>query len=78
MPWNLSENSLLRSFEDLIGVISLGVGGAAGAGVGPGSWEVSWMTLTVQFILMTSNLSHDGIPRVAVPGVSATYQQEFI
>ena len=78
MPWNLSWNSLMRSTVDLIGVVFLGVGSAAGAGVGPGSWEVSWMTLTAQFILMTYNLSHDRSPKMAGPGVSATYQQEFI
>ena len=54
MPWNLSKNSLMRSSVDLIGGVFLGVGCAAGAWVGPGSWEVSWMTMTVQFILMTS------------------------
>ena len=56
MPWNLSGNSLMRSTVDLIGVAFMGVVGAAGSYVGPGSWEVSWMTLTAQFILMTSNL----------------------
>ena len=75
MPWNLSGNFLRRSSVDLIGTVLLGVGGA---GVGPGRWEVSWMTLTAQFILTTFNLSHDGIPRIAGPGVSSTYQQEFI
>ena len=36
------------------------------------------MTLTAQFILTTSNISHDGTPRMAGPGVSTTYGQEFI
>ena len=75
MPWNLSGNFLMRFSANLIGAVSLGVGGA---GVGPGRQEASWMTLTAQFILTTSNLSHDGSPRMAGPGVSATYQQEFI
>ena len=75
MPWNLSGNFLMRSSVDLIGTVFLGV---AGAGVGPGRWEMPWMTLTAQFILTTSNLSHDRIPSMAGPGVSATYQQEFI
>ena len=65
----------MRLSVDLIGTVFLGTGGA---GVGPGRWEVSWMTLIAQFILTTSNLSHDGSPRMAGPGVSATYQQEFI
>ena len=65
----------MRSSVDLIGAVFLGVGGA---GVVPGRQEVPWMTLTAQFILTTSNLSHDGIPRMAGPEVSATYQQEFI
>ena len=75
MPWNLCGNALMRSSVDLIGAVFLGIGGA---GVGPGSWEVSWMTLTAQFILMTSNLSHDWSPRMAGPGMSVTSQQEFI
>ena len=75
IPWNLSGNFLMRSSVDLIGAVFLGVGGA---GVGPGRWEVSWMTLTAQFILKNSNISHDGNPRMVGPGVSATYQQEFI
>ena len=75
MPWNLSGNFLMRSSVELIGTVFLAVGGA---GVGSDSWEVSWMTLIAQFILMTSNLSHDGSPRMVGPEVSATYQQEFI
>ena len=70
MPCNLSGNFLMWSSVDLIGAVFLGVGGA---GMGLGSQEVSWMTLTAQFILMTSNLSHDGSPRMSGPGVPATY-----
>ena len=62
----------MRSSVDLIGMVFLG------AEVGLGRWQVSWMTLSAHFILTTSNLSHNGIPRMAGPGVSATYQQEFI
>ena len=65
-------NSLMRSSVDLIGVVFLGIDSAADAGAGPGSWKVSWMTLTAQFILTTSNLSHNGSPRMAGPGMSAT------
>ena len=75
MPSNLSGNFLMRSSVDLIGTVFLGV---AGAGLGPGRWEVSWITLTAQFILTASNLSHYVSPRMAGPGVYATYQQEFI
>ena len=75
MPWNLSGNVLIRSSVELIEAVFVGI---AGAGVGPGRWEVPWMTLTVQFILTTSNFSHEGNPRMAGPGVSATYQQELI
>ena len=75
MPWNLSGNFLMWSSVDLIATVLLGAGGA---GVGQGRWEVSYMTLTAQFILTTSNLSHDGSPRMAGPGVSATYQQQLI
>ena len=75
MPWNLSGNFLMRTLVDLIGVVFLGVGGA---GVGPGRQEVSWMTLTAQFILTTYNFLRDWSPKMAGPGVSATYQQEFI
>ena len=59
----------MRSSVDLIGAVVLGVGGA---GVDPGSQEVSWMTLTAQLILMTFNLTHDGSPMMAGPGVPAT------
>ena len=75
MPWNLSgkffDEVLCRLDWSCFLVV-------AGTGVGPGSQEVSWMTLTVQFILMTSNFLHDGNLRMAGPGMSATCQQEFI
>ena len=63
MPLDLFGNSKMRSSIDLIGVVFL---------------EVPWMTLTAQFILMTSNLSHNGSPRMSGQGVSATYQWEII
>ena len=75
MPQNLSWNFLMRFSVDLIGTVFLSV---VGAGVGPDSWEVCWMTLMAQFILMTSNLSHDESPRITGPRASATYQEEFI
>ena len=70
MPWDLSGNLLMRSSVDLIGTVFLGVGGA---GVGPGRWEVFWMTLTAQYTLTTSNFLHEESPRMAGPEVSATY-----
>ena len=66
MPWNLSGNFLMRSSVDLIGTVLLGV---AGAGVGPDRWEVPWMTFTAQFILTTSNLSHDEGCKMAGQGI---------
>ena len=78
MPWKLSGNSLLRSSVDLIEVVFLGVGVAGGAGAGLSSWEVFWITLMAQLILMTSNHSHNGIPRMAGLRVSAMYQQGLI
>ena len=59
ISWNLSGNILMSSSVDLIRTVFLGV---AAAEVEQGRWEVSWMTFTVQFILTTSNLSHDGSP----------------
>ena len=35
------------------------------------------MTVMAQFIFMTASFSLEGRPRVAGPGVSATYQYEF-
>ena len=49
---------------DLIGTVFLGVGVA---GVGLDSQEMSWMTLTAQFIWTTSYVSHDGSLRMAGP-----------
>ena len=70
MTWNLYGNFLMRSSVDLIWTVFMG---AAGAGVGPSRWEMSWITLTAQFSLTTSNISHDGSPRMAGPGVYATH-----
>ena len=40
MSWNISGNSLMRSSVDLIGIVILGVGDAAGAGSGLSGLEV--------------------------------------
>ena len=46
--------------------------GAGHCGFAPGH-----MTVNAQFIFMTANFSLEGRPRMAGPGVSATYQYEF-
>ena len=43
-----------------------------GAGCVPGH-----LTVMAQFIFMTASFSLEGRPRMAGPGVSATYQYEF-
>ena len=48
------------------------------AGAGLGGFVPGCMTVTTQFIFMITNLSHDGRPRMAGPGVSAMYQYELI
>ena len=47
---------------------------AVGAGARLGGFVSSWITVMAQFILTTANLLHHGRPRMARPGVSATYQ----
>ena len=74
MSWKPIWNSLMRSSKGLFEVVFFGVGGAAGAGAGPGGLELFCMPLMSQFILTSSNLSHNGSPRPAGLGVSATYQ----
>ena len=48
------------------------------AGAGLGGFVPGCMTVTAQFIFMIASLSHDGRPRMAGLGVSATYQYELI
>ena len=48
------------------------------AGVGLGGFVLGCMTVTAQFIFMITSLLHDGRPRMAGLGVSATYQYELI
>ena len=50
---------------------------AVKAGAGVGGFVSGWITVMSQFILTTTNLSHNGRPRMAGPWVSATYQKEF-
>ena len=47
---------------------------AVGAGAWLGGFVLGWMTVMAQFILTTAFLLPDGRPRMADPGVSATYQ----
>ena len=48
------------------------------AGVGFGGFVLDCMAMTAQLIFMIARLSHDGRPRMAVLGVSTTYQYELI
>ena len=50
---------------------------AVRVGAGLGGFVLAWIPVIAQFILMTANLLHDGRPKMAGLGVSATYQQEF-
>ena len=47
-----------------------------GAGAGLGGLVSGWATVMAKFIFTTANLSHDGRPRMAGTGVSATYHYE--
>ena len=47
---------------------------AVEAGAGLEGFVSHWIVVMAQFILTTTNLLHDGRPRMAGPGVSATYQ----
>ena len=80
MPLNQSGNSFIKSSVDLM---DLAVSGAVaglvvaavvktGEGCVPGH-----LTMNAQFIFMTASFSLEGRPRMAGPGVSATYQYEF-
>ena len=73
IPVNQSGNSFIKSSVDLMGLAAV----AVGADVGLGVLVSGWATVMVQFIFMTASFSHDGRPRMAGPGVSATYQYEF-
>ena len=77
-PVNQSGKSLIKTSVDLMGLVAAGAAVGlttvvVGAGAGPGGFMSGWITVMAQFILTTANLSHDRRPRVAGPGVSATY-----
>ena len=84
MPVNQSRNSFIKSSVDLMDLATVGT--VAGlsfvavveAGAGPGGFVPSCMTVTAQFIFTIAGLLHNGRPRMAGPGVSATYQYELI
>ena len=46
-------------------------------GAGHGGFVPGHVVVMAQFIFMTASFSHEGRPRMAGPGVSATYQYEF-
>ena len=73
IPVNQSGNSFIKSSVVLMGLAAVIVGAGAGLGV----LVSGWVTVMAQFIFMTASLLHDGKPRMAGPGVSATYQYEF-
>ena len=50
---------------------------AVEAGAGCGGFVPGHMMVMAQFIFMTASFSLEGRPRMAGPGVSATYQYEF-
>ena len=58
-------------------VADLAVVTVVGTGAGLCSFVLGHMTVMAQFIFMTARLLHEGIPRMAGPGVSVTYQYEF-
>ena len=80
MPMNWSGNSFIKSSMDLMDLAASGaVAGLVaaavvetGAGCVPGC-----LTMMAQFIFMTASFSFEGRPRMAGPGVSATYQYQF-
>ena len=80
MPWNWSGNSLIKSSVDLMGLAASGaVAGLVLAIVvetGVGCVQ-GCLTVMVQFIFTTASFSLEGRPRMAGPGVSATYQYDF-
>ena len=50
---------------------------AVDAGAGHGGFVPGCMNVMAQFIFTTASFSLEGRPRMAGPGVSATYQYEF-
>ena len=59
-------------------VANLGATAVVETGSGIGGFVLGCMTVTAQFIFTITSFLHDGRPRMAGPGVSATYQYELI
>ena len=80
MPLNQSGNSLIKSSVDLMGLAASGaVAGLVVAAVvetGAG-WVQGCLMVMAQFIFTTASFLLEGRPRMAGPGVSATYQYDF-
>ena len=80
MPLNQSGNSFIKSSVDLMDLAASGAiaGLVVAAVVGTGAGCVpGHLTVMAQFIFMTASFSLEGRPRMAGPGVSATFQYEF-
>ena len=83
IPVNKSGNSFIKSSVDLMDLAAVwAVAGLAAVAVvetdaGHGGFVPGHMTVMAQFIFMTASFSLEGRPRMAGPGVSATYQYEF-
>ena len=79
IPLNQSGNSFIKSSVDLMGLAASGtvaglfVAAVVETGVG---CVLGHLTVMAQFIFMTASFSLEGRPRMAGPGVSATYQYE--
>ena len=58
-------------------VAGLSVVAVVETGAGLGCFVPGHMTVMAQFIFTTASLLHEGRPRIAGPGVAATYQYEF-
>ena len=80
MPLNQTGNSFIKSSVDLMDLAASGaVAGLVVAAVvetGAGC-VLGCLTVMAQFIFTTASFSLEGRPRMAGPGVSATYQYEF-
>ena len=80
MPLNQSRNSFIKSSVELMDLAASGAvaGLVVATVVGTGAGCVlGHLTVMAQFIFMTASFSLEGRPRMAGPGVSATYQYDF-
>ena len=76
MPMNQSGNSLIKSSVDLMDLVVAGLVVAAVVETGAGH-VLGCLTMMAQFIFTTASFSLEDRPRMAGPGVSATYQYRF-